>query len=369
MRWAWIYVEGFRLVPKVLTQYRTDTIATVVGDLIYRAVRQAFIGVIFAVTPQLGQWTAWEVMLMWSMAMLADAIGNFLFAFPNKVDSYFYTGQFDYARVRPVPIVLWANLDAAHPRYAMVVITFVATTAVAAVNSGIFESLAQTGLLLLALVCTVFVLTGMRLIMFLSCAWFTRSRQFFHGIASFMDHSRYPIDIMGQPLRGVLNAIPIRVHGVLSSGIRASARPVPDARRAGTPGGYGHDGGRAGDAALRASQISVGWHAGGLGNLLARRHHRHSAGANPGQSTPSLHPQRLDICSGILRSAPGGTDRASCAHARAAVSPAQVARKVRIGVVGQLHVHRVNALIREVVGRLAAEGIDRPFREIEVLRG
>ncbi len=209
MRWAWIYVEGFRLLPKVLAQYRADTIATVIGDILYRAVRLAFIGVIFSVTPQLGQWTAWEVMLMWSMAMLADAIGNFLFAFPNKVDGYFHSGQFDYARVRPVPIVLWANLDAAHPRYAMVVITFLATTAVSAANSGIFENPAQTGLLLLALVCTVFVLTGMRLIMFLSCAWFTRSRQFFHGIASFMDHSRYPIDIMDQPLRGVLTAIPI----------------------------------------------------------------------------------------------------------------------------------------------------------------
>ena len=49
--------------------------------------------------------------------------------------------------------------------------------------------------------------------------------------------------------------------------------------------------------------------------------------------------------------------------------PSQIACKVRIGVVGQLHVHGVNALIREVVGGLAAEGIDRPFREIQVLRG
>ena len=209
MRWAWIYAEGFRLMTKKLAQYRADTVATVIGDLIYRAVRLGFIGVIFAVTPQLGQWTPWEVTLMWSTAMLADAIGNLLFAFPIRVDAYFHSGQFDYARVRPVPIVLWANLDATHPRYAMVVIALAALMAVSAANSGILASPGQTGLLLLALLCTGFVMSGMKLMMFLSAAWFTRSRQFFHGIASFIDHSRYPIDIMDQPLRGVLTAIPI----------------------------------------------------------------------------------------------------------------------------------------------------------------
>ena len=65
------------------------------------------------------------------------------------------------------------------------------------------------GLLVVALLSTGFVFIGMRLMLFCLAAWFTRSRVLSHGIAAFTDHSRYPIDVMDQPLRGVLTAIPL----------------------------------------------------------------------------------------------------------------------------------------------------------------
>ena len=209
MRWAWIYAEGLRLALKQLVQYRVDAVSMIVGDLGYRVVRLLVVGLIFTVTPQLGHWGPWEITLMWATAMLAESVGNLLFVFPTVIDHYFHSGALDYVRVRPAPIVLWANAVETNPRYVSLVVVMLSAVIVAAANTGILGSAGQMGLLVVALLSTGFVFIGMRLMLFCLAAWFTRSRVLSHGIAAFTDHSRYPIDIMDQPLRGVLTAIPL----------------------------------------------------------------------------------------------------------------------------------------------------------------
>ena len=146
---------------------------------------------------------------MWATAMLAESVGNLLFVFPTVIDHYFHSGALDYVRVRPAPIVLWANAVETNPRYVSLVVVMLCAVIVAAANTGILGSAGQMGLLVVALLSTGFVFIGMRLMLFCLAAWFTRSRVLSHGIAAFTDHSRYPIDVMDQPLRGVLTAIPL----------------------------------------------------------------------------------------------------------------------------------------------------------------
>ena len=209
MGWAWIYVEGLRLTLKRLAQYRVDALSMILGDLGYRVIRLLVVGLLFAVTPQLGQWGPWEITLMWATAMLAESVGNLLFVFPTVIDRYFHEGDLDYVRVRPAPIVLWANTVATQPRYVSLVLVMFSVAIVSAANTGILGSAGQMGLLAVALLSTGLVFIGMRLMLFCLAAWFTRSRVLSHGIAAFTDHSRYPIDVMDQPLRGVLTAIPL----------------------------------------------------------------------------------------------------------------------------------------------------------------
>ena len=198
-----------RLALKQLVQYRVDAVSMIVGDLGYRVVRLLVVGLIFTVTPQLGHWGLWEITLMWATAMLAESVGNLLFVFPTVIDHYFHSGALDYVRVRPAPIVLWANAVETNPRYVSLVVVMLCAVIVAAANTGILGSAGQMGLLVVALLSTGFVFIGMRLMLFCLAAWFTRSRVLSHGIAAFTDHSRYPIDVMDQPLRGVLTAIPL----------------------------------------------------------------------------------------------------------------------------------------------------------------
>ena len=146
---------------------------------------------------------------MWATAMLAEGLGNLFFVFPTAVDYYFHSGALDYVRVRPAPIVLWANTVETDPRYISLAMVMLSVVIVAAANSGILGSTAQMGLLVVALFSTGFVFIGMRLMLYCMAAWFTRARVLAQGIGAFTDHSRYPIDVMDQPLRGILTAIPM----------------------------------------------------------------------------------------------------------------------------------------------------------------
>ncbi len=207
-RWLLLYAASFTVRFKAMAQYRFDTWLGLGSNLAWRVFRLAFIGVIFSIVAELGDWSAWEVALMWGISYLGQDLSHLLFPFALSADYYFYYGGLDYAKVRPAPILLWASVELAQPEHLLTISFYAAVTILAMVNTGIIASPFAILLVLIALAASVLVRTGVTLITYCSVAWFSRARSVAHGMSALNEHTKYPLDVLPLPLQALMTIVP-----------------------------------------------------------------------------------------------------------------------------------------------------------------
>ena len=212
-RWARLYAESFTIRLKAMAQYRFDTWLGLGSNLAWRVFRLAFIAVIFSFVAELGDWSAWEVALMWGISFLGQDLSHLLFAFALHADDYFYYGGLDYAKVRPAPLLLWASVELAQPEHLLTISFYAAVTVLAMVYTGVFASPLAVLLILVALAASILVRTGMTLATYCSVAWFSRARSVAHGISALNEHTKYPLDALPIPLQIFMTALPFAFTG------------------------------------------------------------------------------------------------------------------------------------------------------------
>ncbi|MCY3939380.1 MAG: ABC-2 family transporter protein [Chloroflexi bacterium] len=203
-----LYLHGVLTQIKVPAQYRGDTWVAIVSILIWRGLRVGFIGIAFSFIADLGGWTVWEVVLMWANSLFAEFLVNSVAAFVSQADLYFYQGRMDYARIRPVPVMVFASVEQMRPEFLLSAIFFAIVGAVASINLGLFSSPLSIVLLGLAVASAALLWFGIMLFMSSGAAWLSRARVLKFGVWSFDEHAKYPLDILPFPLQVGLTVIP-----------------------------------------------------------------------------------------------------------------------------------------------------------------
>ena len=99
-----LYGVGITLRLKQYVEYRVDAWLQLVMRLVRFGLQLAFLGIAFSFVDRLGDWTPWEVVLMWCTGVIGFYIHDAFFCFATQSKAAFYQGDLDYALVRPVPV-------------------------------------------------------------------------------------------------------------------------------------------------------------------------------------------------------------------------------------------------------------------------
>ena len=207
-RWVRLYALGVVTQAKVMAQYRTSALLDVISDLAWQAARIGFIGLLYALVSDLGGWTASEAILMATAGWLSMYIELFVFRIAVNIDFFIHEGRLDYALVRPVPLLVWTPVIRMKSDTLFKVVGLTAVLVGTMAAAGVFANPISILLILLGLLAGVFVWAGMHMTLFASAAWLTRVRSLVHGFAALHEHTKYPLEILSEPLRVGMTVVP-----------------------------------------------------------------------------------------------------------------------------------------------------------------
>ncbi|MFY1637403.1 ABC transporter permease [Solwaraspora sp. WMMB335] len=101
-----IYRRSLGAHLRATLEYEADFWILVAGSALTQVVGLAFLGAVFSRVPQINGWSFAEVVLIYSMVVLSDAIGPLLCEGMWRLPWLINRGELDYRLVRPYPVLL-----------------------------------------------------------------------------------------------------------------------------------------------------------------------------------------------------------------------------------------------------------------------
>ena len=203
-----LYGVSLALRLKRYAQYRVDAWLQLSMRLVRFGLQLAFLGIAFTFVDGLGDWTPWEVVLMWSCGVIGYHIHDTFFCFATNSKVAFYSGQLDYALARPLPVFMQESARLMPLESLLNLAFFCVTAAVAIVRLDLIGQPLTLLLLVVALAASTLVWVGIAT--FISCitVWVGRTFALWQSFSSLNDYVKYPLDIFPVPLQNLLTIVP-----------------------------------------------------------------------------------------------------------------------------------------------------------------
>lgn len=99
---------------KSLAQYRTDFLMMLFFTLFSQVCNLGVLGIIYSNIPEVGGWTLWEILLLYSFLLFSEGCINFFFQGTWKIAEMINLADLDRFLVRPAPVglqLLTARID------------------------------------------------------------------------------------------------------------------------------------------------------------------------------------------------------------------------------------------------------------------
>ncbi len=87
---------------RAAVEYRGDFWIGIIGAMLQQAAGLVFISALFTQIPEVGGWTAWNVAMLYGLAMIPKGLTEFFCDGPWMLRTQVNTGEFDRVLVRPI---------------------------------------------------------------------------------------------------------------------------------------------------------------------------------------------------------------------------------------------------------------------------
>ncbi len=145
---------------------------------------------------------------MTTVSWLGMHVALFFFRIVDA-DHFFYLGRLDYAKVRPLPLLIWASIERMELEQFVMLIAYIGVFIAATANASVAVGPVSVGLLLVGVAASTLIWIGLYLAVFSSVVWFTRVRSIGSGLAAFHEHTKYPLEILSDPMRLGVTILPL----------------------------------------------------------------------------------------------------------------------------------------------------------------
>jgi ABC-2 type transport system permease protein len=203
-----VYAEGLVLRLKAYKEYRIDTWLRLVTRLVRFGAQLAFIGVAFSFVQDLGGWTLWQVILMWTVGMTGRYLLEGLFSFANTAKLYFFEGGLDYYLIRPLPIFPYASAENLQVEEVLNALLFVGIGVLACAKLGVLDQPLVLVFLAIGVLSSLLVWLGIAFTISCCAVWLGSVSAIWQGLSAMYENAKYPLDILPLPLRVFLTVLP-----------------------------------------------------------------------------------------------------------------------------------------------------------------
>lgn len=203
-----VYGVSITLRLKQYAQYRVDAWLQLSMRLLRFGLQLAFLGIAFSFVDRFGDWSPWEVVLMWCTGVIGFYIQDAFFCFATQSKINFYNGRLDYALVRPLPVFAQESAREMPLESLLNMVFFGVAFAIAVVRLGLYVQPVTMLLLVVALAASALVWLGIAT--FISCitVWVGRTFSLWQSFSALNDYVKYPLDIFPVPLKTLLTVVP-----------------------------------------------------------------------------------------------------------------------------------------------------------------
>ena len=203
-----VYGVSITLRLKQYAQYRVDAWLQLATRLVRFALQLAFLGIAFSFVERLGDWTPWEVVLMWCTGVIGFYVHDAFFCFATQSKVLFYNGELDYALVRPLPVYVQESAREMPFESLLNLIFFGAAFSVAVMRLELYARPGVILWLIVALAASTLVWTGIATLISCITVWVGRTFAVWQSFSSLNDYVKYPLDIFPMPLQSLLTIVP-----------------------------------------------------------------------------------------------------------------------------------------------------------------
>lgn len=203
-----LYAASFRIMLKILTQYRVDFGIMAVSTTIREGATLLFLSVIFGLIPRLQGWSFYEVVLVYGLIVMVNAFSAAFLDLPHSVQWYVQEGRLDILLIRPVrPLFQMLCERCFNPTQAGGLIVGGAIVATALARLGLPFQGWWLWYLPLTVVSGAVLVSSITLIVACAAFWFTSIVALLMPLGYFEGFAQYPLAIYARPIPFVLTWI------------------------------------------------------------------------------------------------------------------------------------------------------------------
>lgn len=202
-----LYGFYIKLYFKTLVEYRIGTWVAIIAGLIAQISGLAFIGIVFQKIPKLGGWTFYEIIFMFSFAAIGRGLNQVFLNVPYDLTRYIRQGTLDVLMVRPVGPLFQAIGFSQEINGMGNVITAFLILCYAGANLGINWAFGKILYAIVAVVSSMFIQLAVLFSIMVATFWVQEIRSVIYPVAWIYDFSKYPLDVFGPFLRGLLTFV------------------------------------------------------------------------------------------------------------------------------------------------------------------
>jgi ABC-2 type transport system permease protein len=189
-------------------EYNADFWIGIAGSALMHVSGLVFISALFSRIPEVEGWTAWEIALMYALALIARGFAEMACDGPWALRMLVNTGQFDRLLVRPVPASLQVATQIASihglGQIGLGVVVFV----MASVRVGLDWSVGKALYLVVAWLSGVVMLAAINFLVNMIAFWEPSAQSALPTLlATSIDFAKFPLDIYNLLIRGLITVV------------------------------------------------------------------------------------------------------------------------------------------------------------------
>jgi ABC-2 type transport system permease protein len=203
-----LYAAYFRIALKILTQYRADFGIMAVSTTIREGATLLFLSVIFGLIPRLQGWSFYEIVLVYGLAVMVNALAAAFLDLPHSVQWYVQEGRLDILLIRPPrPLFQMLCEHCFNPTQAGGLLVGGAIVAIALARLGLPFQGWWLGYMPLTVVSGALLVSSITLIFACAAFWFTSILSILMPLGYFSGFAQYPLAIYARPIPFILTWI------------------------------------------------------------------------------------------------------------------------------------------------------------------
>jgi ABC-2 type transport system permease protein len=193
---------------RTAVEYSADFWIGIVGAILTQASGLVFISALFSQVPDVEGWTAWEIALLYAMALVPKGITELFCDGPWMLRTLVNSGQFDRLLVRPVPASLQVATQIASihglGQTGLGIVVFVMASA----RLGLDWSVGKALFLAMVLVSGTVMIGAINFLVNMIAFWEPSTESSFPTLFSVMiDFAKFPLDIYSLLIRGLITVV------------------------------------------------------------------------------------------------------------------------------------------------------------------